>query len=179
MILAAGTSSRVGKQKLLMDFRGRRLIEYPIAAAQPWNPIVVCGIEVEQYLLGRSDVELIRNDEPERGMSHSLALANHIVAADLMLFVLLGDKPLVSTSLIESTRAAGENSDVTYPMHEGVPGHPVTLSPRARHYIDDLPSGDTVRLLRDRPELRQFAMQTADLGAIFDVDTVEDLRQAP
>ena len=82
------------------------MIEYPIAAAQLWNPIVVCGLEVEQYLLGRTGIELVRNDEPERGMSHSLALANRIVAADLMLLVLLGDKPLISRSLIESTYAA-------------------------------------------------------------------------
>ena len=63
-------------------------------------------------------------------------------------------------------------------MRDGVPGHPVALSPRARRYIDELPAGDTVRLLRDHAELRQLAMQTADLGAIFDVDT-EGLRQAP
>lgn len=172
VILAAGTSSRVGKQKLLMDFRGRRLIEYPIAAAQPWNPLVVCGPEVEQYLLGRSDVELFGNDEPERGMSHSLMLANRIVAADLMLLVLLGDKPLVSRLLIESTGTAAEHADVTYPVREGVPGHPVALSPRARRYIEDLPAGDTVRLLRDRSDLKQRPMETSDLGAVFDVDTV-------
>ncbi len=137
VILAAGTSSRMPKQKLLMEFRGRTLIEYPITAAHAWNPLVVCSAEVEQYLLNRPGIELLRNDEPERGMSHSLALANRIVAADLMLLVLLGDKPLVSRSLIESTCVAAQNADVTYPVHGGVPGHPVAFSPRARRYIDD------------------------------------------
>lgn len=171
VILAAGTASRVGKQKLLMDFRGRRLIDYSITAALPWSPLVVCGPEVEQYLSGRSEVELLRNGEPERGMSHSLALANRIVGADLIMLVLLGDKPLVSSSLIESTCTAAEHADVTYPVRAGVPGHPVALSPRARRYIDNLPAGDTVRLLRDRPELKQHPMKTSDLGAVFDVDT--------
>jgi molybdenum cofactor cytidylyltransferase len=173
VILAAGTSSRFGKQKLLVDFHGRKLIEYPIAAAQAWNPIVVCGPKVEQYLLGRSDVEVLRNDEPARGMSHSLALANRIVAAELTLIVLLGDKPFVSRSLIESICAAAEDSDVVYPVREEVPGHPVALSPGARRYVDGLPDGDTLRLLRNRPELRERAMQTSDLGAVFDVDTID------
>lgn len=131
----------------------------------------MCGREVEEYLRGRSGVELLRNDEPERGMSHSLALANRVVAADLMLLVLLGDKPLVSRSLIESIYIAGEDADVAYPVLDEVPGHPVALSPKARRYIDKLPPGDTVRLLRDRADLMQRATETADRGAIFDVDT--------
>src|SRR6202044_3643833 len=68
VILAAGTSSRVGRQKLLMDFRGRALIEYAIAAAQRWNPIAVVGADVAEYLDGRDDVTLVRNDSPARGM---------------------------------------------------------------------------------------------------------------
>jgi len=179
VILAAGTSSRFGAQKLLADFHGRKMIEYPIAAAQPWNPLVVCGLEVEQYLLGRFDVEVLRNGEPARGMSHSLVLANGIVAVELALIVLLGDKPLVSRSLIESICTAAEDNDVVYPVREDVPGHPVVLSPRARRYIADLPAGDTLRLLRDNSDLRRHAVKTSDIGATFDVDSVDDREPAP
>lgn len=178
VILAAGTSSRAGTQKLLMDFRGRKLIEYPIAAAQAWNSLVVCGSEVERYLFGRCGVEVVRNDEPDRGMSHSLALANEIVAPELALIVLLGDKPLVRRSLIKSIASAARDNDVVYPVRGAVPGHPVMLSPRARRYIAGLPAGDTLRLLRDISELRQYAMQTSDPGATFDVDTIDDFAGA-
>jgi molybdenum cofactor cytidylyltransferase len=171
VILAAGTSSRVGKQKLLMDFRGRKLIEYPIAAAQAWHPIVVAGPEVERYLAGRCDVEVLCNNEADLGMAHSLALANRVVAANAALIVLLGDKPAISVELIEAICHAADDADVVYPVHDGVPGHPVRLSPRARRCISDLPPGDTVRLLRERRDLRQRAVQTSDLGAVFDVDT--------
>jgi molybdenum cofactor cytidylyltransferase len=175
VILAAGTSSRIGKQKLLMDFRGRKLIEYPIAAAQAWNPIVVAGPEVERYLLGRSDVEVLLNEEADRGMSHSLALANRVVPTNAALIILLGDKPVISAELIEAICRAAGDADVVYPVHDGVPGHPVRLSPRARRRIGDLPPGDTVRLLRERSDLRQRAVQTTDLGAVFDIDTVSAL----
>lgn len=173
-ILAAGTSSRIGRQKLLMEFRGRKLVEYPIEAAQPWSPIVVCGTEVEAHLRGRSDVEIVRNEEPELGMAHSLALANRAARADLALIVLLGDKPLVSRSLIDLILTAAETADFVYPVRDGVPGHPVVLSPRARRYIDDLPPGDTVRMLRERPGLRARAVQTSDRGSVFDVDEAEE-----
>jgi molybdenum cofactor cytidylyltransferase len=173
VILAAGTSSRVGRQKLLMEFRGRKLIEYPIAAAQAWKPIVVAGPQVAGYLFHRSDVTVLRNDAPELGMTHSLRLANRAIPAETAMVVLLGDKPLISASLIESVCRAPDEFDLAYPVRDGIPGHPVALSPRGRRCIDALPPGDTLRLLRDRAELRQGAMPTEDDGAFFDVDTVE------
>lgn len=172
VILAAGTSSRVGRQKLLMQFRGRALIEYPIAAAQAWEPIVVAGPQVERYLFGRSDVTILRNDAPQLGMAHSLSLANRAVPAESAMLVLLGDKPLIGAPLIDFVCSAPAEADLAYPVRDGIPGHPVRLSPRARRCIDALPPGDTLRLLRDRAELVQWTIATEDDEAFFDVDTI-------
>ena len=173
VILAAGTASRIGKQKLLMPYRGRPLIEYSITAAARWRPVVVCGDAVWQYLAGRQDIAIIRNDEPERGMSHSLSLANLAVEEDLSIAVLLADKPLASERLIETMLNASRGSDVAYPQRDGEPGHPVILSPRARRFIDRLPPGDTVRLLRAHSQLVARPIETADEGAFFDIDTLD------
>lgn len=177
VILAAGTSSRAGSQKLLMAFRGRTLLDYAIDAAARWKPVVVAGAEVDAYLAGRSDVEVVRNEDPHRGMSHSLALASRAVPEEQALIVLLGDKPLVTESLIESIANAAGDGDVVYPVNAGVPGHPVVLSPVARRFIAALPDGDTLRFLRERPDLRARALPTSDAGAFFDVDTVSALRE--
>jgi molybdenum cofactor cytidylyltransferase len=177
VILAAGTSSRAGGQKLLMDFRGRALIEPAIAAAQPWRPLVVAGSEVARYLCGRTDVELVRNGEPELGMSHSLRLANRIVPPDAALIVLLGDKPLVSRTLIETICGTVRNSGIAYPSRGDEPGHPVWIASHARRYIDDLPPGDTLRFLRAHPDITHLAIETTDPGAFFDVDTAEQVTQ--
>jgi molybdenum cofactor cytidylyltransferase len=173
VILAAGTSSRVGRQKLLLEFRGRPLIEYSIAAARAWKPVVVAGPQVAGYLFHRSDVTVLRNDAPELGMTHSLSLANRALPEAGEMIVLLGDKPLVGAALIDSVLRAPAEADLAYPTRDGIAGHPVRLSPRARRCIDALPAGDTLRLLRDRAELRQWAMPTEDDGPFFDVDTVE------
>jgi molybdenum cofactor cytidylyltransferase len=175
VILAAGTSSRVGKQKLLLEFRGRKLIEYPIAAALAWSPLVVASPDVARYLEGRCNVEVLLNDRADRGMSYSLGLANRAVAEHFSLIVLLGDKPLVSKSLIETICSAVDDADLIYPIYEGVPGHPVLLSPQARRRIDNLPAGDTLRCLRDDPNLRSRRVRTSDRGSVFDVDSMEAL----
>jgi molybdenum cofactor cytidylyltransferase len=173
VILAAGTSSRIGAQKLLMPFRGRPLIDYAIAAASRRRPVVVCGAGVAAYLAQRPGVTVVRNDEPELGMSHSLALANRIVEPDEPIAVLLADKPLVDERLIETIGAESLGYDVTYPQRNGAPGHPVVLSSRARERVDGLPPGDTLRLLRDDPRLTVRAVDSSDEGAFFDVDTLE------
>ncbi|HYL27840.1 MAG TPA: NTP transferase domain-containing protein [Candidatus Nitrosotalea sp.] len=172
-MLAAGTSSRAGKQKLVADFRGRPMIEYAIAAAGRWRPLVVAGAEVAAYLAGRTDVELVRNDEPQRGMSHSLALANLALPEQIPIVVLLGDKPLVSEALIATICDAAGDADFVYPITKGEPGHPVWLSASARARIAVLPEGDTLRTLRDDATLVARAVETADPGASFDVDTID------
>jgi molybdenum cofactor cytidylyltransferase len=179
VILAAGTSSRIGKQKLLMEFRGRPLIEHAIAAAQRWHPVVVCGREVADFLALRPDLTLVRNDEPERGMSHSLALANRHLAGETPMLVVLGDKPLVSEALIEAICGEAGDADFVYPARDDDPGHPVLLSPRARRFIEYLQAGDTLRLLRSNPHLTSRAVQTDDPGAFFDVDTIDAFLLSP
>ncbi|HEY2473273.1 MAG TPA: NTP transferase domain-containing protein [Candidatus Cybelea sp.] len=177
VILAAGLSKRMGAQKLLMPFRGKPLIEYAIAAAQRWQPVLVAGNEVADALQGRRDVELVRNSEPQRGMAHSLALADAAVAADAALVVLLGDKPLVSEVLIADVCDALEDADVAYPVHArgGQPGHPVVFAASVRGRIAAIPDGDTLQFLRDDPSLRRRAVRSEDDGAFFDVDTARDL----
>lgn len=160
---------------MLIAFRGAPMIERAIAAAQIWEPVVVAGSEVTAYLAGRTGLTVVRNDQPGLGMSHSLKLANRVVAGDAALIVLLGDKPLVSSALIERICDAAGDADIAYPVRRTQPGHPVFLSPRARERIDDLPEGDTLRTLRDDARLRVKAVKTDDEGAFFDVDTIAAL----
>jgi len=172
VILAAGTSSRVGRQKLLLSYRGRPMIEYAIAAAQRWEPVVVCGAEVAAYLADRADVALVRNDEPERGMSYSLALAHRFLPSEATIVVLLGDKPHVSDELVTAIVEAS-GADIVFPARDGVPGHPVLLSPRARACVEGLPAGDTLRFLRADARLTSRHVEVTDEGAFFDVDTID------
>ena len=175
VILAAGTSSRMGAQKLLMPFRGRPMIEHAIAAAQGWRPLVVAGAEVFEFLSGREGLELVRNDEPERGLSHSLRLADRFLPEQFAMIVLLGDKPMITPALIDAVAAAAGEADIAYPARGDQPGHPVWISGRARRRIADLPDGDTLRLLREQPGLALRAVETHDEGAFFDVDTRDRL----
>jgi molybdenum cofactor cytidylyltransferase len=180
VILAAGTSSRMGAQKLLIPVRGRMMIEHAIEAAQAWHPLVVAGREVAQALGSRSDIDLIVNEEPERGMTHSLQLADAELPRDEALIVLLGDKPLVSEALTRRICDALGSADICYPFHEtsGEPGHPVVFSSRAREKIQGLAEGDTLRALRDDASLQRVTVPVNEPGAFYDVDTPDTLERS-
>lgn len=176
VILAAGESKRMGAQKLLMPFRGRPMIEYAIDAAQRWKPVIVAGARVAKYLSGRH-AQVLLNEAPQRGMTHSLALANAEIPSGAALIVLLGDKPLITPLLITQLAGALDAADVVFPVHPQTrePGHPVVFSSRARAKIPLLPDGDALRALRDDTALIRREVATDDPGAYFDVDTAETL----
>lgn len=173
VILAAGESKRMGAQKLLMPFRGKPMIEYALEAAKRWHPLVVAGKDVAAYLAQGSGLQILINDDPRRGMAHSLALATQAVEGDASLIVLLADKPLVTPELISALCTQRGDADVVFPRNPqtGEPGHPVIFSAKARAKIALLPDGDSLRLLRDDPALVRREIPTGDRGAYFDIDT--------
>ena len=179
VILAAGESKRMGAQKLLMTFRGKPMIEYALEAAKHWRPLVVAGNDVSAYLAQHRGVQVLLNDDPQRGMAHSLALGNRAVESDASLIVLLADKPLVTPDLISSLCTQRGDADVTFPRNPqtGEPGHPVIFSSKARAKIALLPDGDSLRLLRDDPALVRREIPTGDRGAYFDIDTDAGLEE--
>lgn len=175
-VLAAGVSSRMGAQKLLLPVAGRTLLERALDAAAAYPTIVVVSPTLAARVPpGR---RVVVNDAPERGMSHSLALAAALVddpAAALV--VLLADTPGVDGELVDRMVAALGDSDVAYPLRGGVPGHPVVFGPRARKAIAELPDGDTLRALRDDPRFRRTAVALTNDAPFVDVDTPEDYRR--
>lgn len=175
VILAAGRSQRFGRDKLLVPVGGITLIERAIAACRDFAAVVVCSPDVAVHAdaLG---ARAIVNTEPERGMSYSLRLANAAVDPRTPIAVLPADLLLIEPEHVTRIAALREDADVTYPVsEEGTPGHPVMFSARARERISALSDGDTIRVLRDDPELRRKAIVTPERWPFRDVDRESDL----
>jgi len=170
VILAAGRGRRMGGQKLLMAFRERPLIKHVIDAASTWEPLVVASPELDTFLQ-ESGAQIVLNDAPEKGMSHSLKLADRAIDPSVSILVLLADKPLVTNRLLRRVFEAAGGADVAYPQRGDEPGHPVYFSPKARANIRRLPPGDSLSRVRDDSKLVRRPLHIDDDGAFFDVDT--------
>ncbi|MDP9018571.1 MAG: nucleotidyltransferase family protein, partial [Candidatus Eremiobacteraeota bacterium] len=172
VILAAGESRRMGTQKLFLPFRNKPMIEHVLEAAADMQPLIVTSADLAEFLdFYRPPVQTIVNDEPHRGMSHSLRLADATLPANEPFLVLLGDKPLVTRALIQEICAHAGEADLIFPQRGEEPGHPVFFSAKARRRIARLPEGDSLRTLRENPGLSTLALLIDDPGAYLDVDS--------
>jgi molybdenum cofactor cytidylyltransferase len=202
ILLAAGTSSRMGAPKQLLPWRGEPLVRH--AARQALGSkldglIAVLGHEaaaVEAALAGLP-LRCVRNEGYASGQASSLraglaALPSEAEAA----LVLLCDQPLVSPALIDEILAAfrqplpdakdvarqGENLQrsafpvAVIPRYEGQRGNPVLLARPLFAQLMGLEGDEGARRVLGRHATRVRWLDVGDAAAVTDVDTLEEYR---
>ncbi len=136
VVLAAGRSSRMGGQKLLLPVDGRPMVERAVAAAEgsgAVETVVVVGSEAHavRAAIGDHPVRIVTNPGHEQGMSTSLraGLAALRPDCDAVLFV-LGDQPFVTAAVIDRLigRFAETGAGIVRPMASSGPAHPVLIA---------------------------------------------------
>lgn len=176
IVLAAGSATRFGSDKLSAEFRGRPLIHHAIAAARaaPVSRVIVVrrpNLDIGIWP-GEPPVEAV--DLASKELSQSLK-AGIAAAGDVNgVFVFLGDMPLVPHEV--AGRLAGDLGDhfAAVPRFDGKPGHPVLLSAKAFDEISRLKGDDGAgKLLRQRDDV--IFDECADARIHRDVDRPEDL----
>jgi molybdenum cofactor cytidylyltransferase len=176
VVLAAGESKRFGSQKLLHKLEGSdTLLERAIRASGAFDSVVVCS---EQTLPAARALHAhtIVNREPERGMIHSLRLANRKIDPERPILVLTADLLLIEPHHVADIAAAVEDADVVHPVRsDGTPGHPVYFSARARALIAKLRDNEPIAKLRDDPSLTRRTVTIDEAWPYRDVDTRSDL----
>jgi molybdenum cofactor cytidylyltransferase len=182
LILAAGGSSRLGRPKQIVRYRGRPLLERAVAAAAAvvsTPPVVVLGARAVQFrsLLTRSGrpCAISYNPRWRQGLAGSLRVGlDALPPRSAAVLVLLADQPLVGAAalgrLVEAWRrrpnlpAAAE-----YGGHLGVPA----ILPRRFWAALRALEGDVGarRALAAAPRVTAVPMPEA----AYDVDRPEDL----
>src|SRR5436190_1514386 len=138
ILLAAGSSSRMGASKALLAWAGTTLVEYAIRellAAGASDIAVVLGAQAEQVraALPRLDAVIpVVNPAYEEGRGSSIRVgARAVPPASAAVLIQSVDQPCpaeIITALYETAEADGV--DVTLPLFDERPGHPVCLAGR-------------------------------------------------
>ena len=181
VVLAAGTSSRMGSNKLLLPWGEVTVLERTlanVAASGVTETGIVVGYEQERIEpLARRYGTLILNESYAKGMLSSVqaAVAQLPDTIDAALIV-LGDQPLVAPAVIDDLLAAYASGPqgLVAPTHRGRRGNPVLID---RRYFDELlalPTEAAPRaLLHNHPEDLRL-METGSEAIIHDLDRPED-----
>jgi len=181
VVLAAGLSTRMGRQKLLLPLGDKAVVRWSVEAVLPHvqDVVVVTGRDtaaVRDALAGLS-VRFAENPAPESGQSSSIAVGVGVLApATRAALIVLGDQPRTPRSVVPALLAARDRTGkaVIVPVYRGVRGTPVLFGAEVFAELRALRGDAGARaVVTARPE-RVEAIEV-DSPMPVDVDTPEDL----
>lgn len=176
IVLAAGSATRFGSDKLTVQLEAKPLFHHAILAARaaPVERVIVVareGLELGEWP-GSPPVE--RVPIASNALSESLKAGIAAAGGSEGAFVFLGDMPRVPHFLAGQLAKALGCNYAAIPRCNGKSGHPVLLS--ARSFIDMAAlTGDAGagKLLKARGDVA--FVDCDDPGILLDVDRPEDL----
>jgi molybdenum cofactor cytidylyltransferase len=186
VVLAAGSSARMGRPKQLLPVDGRPLLEGVMAracASRLDEVVVVLGANAEAITaaVGLGRARAVVNPDHASGMSSSLRAGLAALGPGVdRAVVILGDQPAVSVALLDELLDLQARSGLPAAALSfgGLLHPPVVL---ARELWGDLAEleGDVGcrALIRARPELVAALPVSEDARHPVDVDTPEDYRR--
>lgn len=182
VVLAAGESRRMGKQKLLLPFGGRTVIEHivtQVGASRVDRTVVVTGHDREgvELALAEHDVTFAHNADYRDGMLTSVRCGLAALPDDTTAFVIvLGDQPSIRPEIVDALINAFEKGThgIVVPMHSDDTGHPIVIAAKYRSAIMTQFDKDGLRgLIYGNPgEVLRAPAASADV--LRDMDTPED-----
>lgn len=187
IILAAGNSSRMGQNKLLLPFRGKPILQHVIDAAHhsALSPLILVlglnGSEVQQQIQTRS--ALVTNT-PKSSTGYGTSLQTGLRALELQgkhegAMFILGDQPLLRTQSINLLVQAFQQDPSRWvaPSYKGKRGNPVITPTSFFNKIYAIKGDHGPRKHLKDPASRLKLVELEDEGILFDIDSPEDYRR--
>jgi molybdenum cofactor cytidylyltransferase len=185
IVLAAGTSSRLGRPKQLLDLGGTPLLQHVLDAAEraPVDEVIlVLGHRwdaIAAVLRLGSRTRTVINHDYDAGQSGSLRAG--LMAANVRsegALVLLGDQPLVRADAVAAVVTAYRSGagPIVQASYEGRPAHPTLLD---RSLWPELIAGtgdEGARSMLERYPGRRVLVEMGGTPPV-DVDTEGDYRR--
>ena len=185
LILAAGESSRMGRDKALLDFRGQSFLETAVTTLKSAciAPVVVVLGHHAEEILRATDLEAVQvvvNENYSLGQTSSLQ-AGLRAMADLeieALILWLVDHPAVQSETVMKLIAEFQNSrvPVIIPRYQRERGHPVLISRALFTELLELTPGDGANTVIRKHRDKTHWVEVDDPGVRKDIDDPESYR---
>ena len=173
LLLAAGASRRMGRQKLLIPLGGKPMVAHVAEAARAAGLplLLVTGGDADAVRAAAGDVAAVHADRHGLGLAESLKAGLRAAPAGWDgLLVLLGDMPKVRPDTLRSLAGALAGAEMVVPVHGGRRGNPAGF---ARRRWPDLLALEGDRGARDLLA-DAVAVPVDDAGVLVDYDVPED-----
>ncbi|MBN2306303.1 MAG: putative selenium-dependent hydroxylase accessory protein YqeC [Anaerolineae bacterium] len=186
VVLAAGTSSRMGQSKALLPWDGRTVIEAIVnrlVTARVSEIVVVTGHRADRVsaVLHKQPVRTCYNPDFAQGemLSSLQAGLRALPDSTAACLVVMGDQPMLDGRVVTRvmTAYAGGQGDIVIPTHRKQRGHPVLIDRRFWPELLALEHGAPRDVIQQYPD--QTGLVEVDTDTILrDIDTPEEYRRA-
>lgn len=178
VVLAAGKSSRMGSNKLLLKLGGKTVIEHILDRLSHYPTIVVTGHRPDDItpIIQRYNAKIVYNPDYEKGMTTSFQAGLKALDPDVeAVFMVLSDTFGFNEYLLDrlEEKMCSTVALLVSPKYEGRRGHPVLVAyelfERFLAIGDDETMKDVVLRYEDEHEYI-----TGDIWTTIDLDTPQD-----
>jgi molybdenum cofactor cytidylyltransferase len=182
IVLAAGASTRMKKQKLLLPFNAKTIIETVVDNVKQSvnsNIIVVLGSHREQIheQLLNYDVKLCVNENSQNGMLSSVICGFSVLPEEAgAVLIFLGDQPQIPSAVTDLVIKAWHHSEkgIIMPTYNGKRGHPVLIETKYKKEINRLDPEKGLRTLSEKFKDDVFEVKCEIPEILRDIDTPEE-----
>lgn len=186
IILAAGSSRRMGDQKLLLPYGQSTIIETVVdnvLNSYLDHVMMVLGPNQEEIkqALKQKPVQYCYNSEHEKGMLSSVICGVRALPTDAQsTLIFLGDQPGIPPEVTNRVMDAynEELYGIVIPVHDHRRGHPLLVDMKYRKTLEQLDLEEGLRSLRHHFPGDVLEVEVDEPGILVDIDTREDYQKA-
>jgi len=183
IILAAGLSSRMGNPKMLLEWKGKTVLDtvlQTVTQSKVSNTILVYGAFSTEILkiAGKYPVQAVFNPGFSNG-SMLLSLQTGLVAIKESMdgiMIILGDQPVLKALTIDTVISDFQRTrmKVVIPSYNMRRGHPWLIDQSLAKEILDLEEPGTLRDFLGKHQSDIFYSEVDDPSILADMDTPDD-----
>ena len=175
IILAGGKSTRMGTNKMLLDFKGHPLLWHTIQSVSPFvNKVIVVTGKYDKEIreaLKDQKVTFIYNKDYELGMFSSVLTGVKETNDDFL--IIPGDCPFVKPETFKKILSGV--GDIRYPKCGDLEGHPLYISKKYKSELLNFGLDNNLKVFRDSKKCEIINVE--DQNIVMNLNSILDFYQ--
>lgn len=177
IIMASGSSSRMGRNKLFLEFQGETFLNRTLNLSKKvdfFERILVISPENLQGLTLPKGIKVVLNRDAEKGQSASVRLGTKAASGEGYLYLTI-DQPLLNQTLLKSLFSAYSSDTIVFPVDQMEnPYSPIFFGEKFRSELLKVTGQAGGREVRNNHPEAWRKIQVDAPEYLIDIDTPEE-----